>query len=161
MIKKMTKYTFVLFHRDVEGFLSNLMDLGVVDITRSKRSVDAVSKEKFDEIEKCRRLASKLESVHNNIIEEFEKDKKGYAAPSSLDIDGNIISADTNDKEVVDIISEKLGTLESLKIALKNAALSLAESKPWGEFDHSDIARINELGLACNFYTVSNKRYST
>lgn len=76
MIKKMTKYTLVLFHRDVEGFLSGLQDLGVVDITRSKRSVDTVSKEKFDEIEKCRRLASKLESVHNNIIEEFENGKK-------------------------------------------------------------------------------------
>lgn len=160
MIKKMTKYTLVLFHRDVEGFLSGLQDLGVVDITRSKRSVDTVSKEKFDEIEKCRRLASKLESVHNNIIEEFENGKKTYAAPSSLDIDGNIISAATGNKEVVEVISLKLGALDSLKIALKNAASALAESKPWGEFDHSNIARINELGLACNFYTVSNKRYS-
>lgn len=139
MIKKMTKYTFVLFHRDVEGFLSGLQDLGVVDITRSKRSVDTVSKEKFDEIEKCRRLASKLESVHNNIIEEFEKGKKTYAAPSSLDIDGNIISAATGNKEVVEVISLKLGALDSLKIALKNAASALAESKPWGEFDLSLI----------------------
>ena len=159
MIKKMTKYTFVLFHQDVEGFLSGLQDLGVVDITRSKRSVDTVSKDKFDEIEKCRRLASKLESVHNSITEELKKGKNSYTAPASLDIDGNTFSTATNDKEVVEIISLKLSALDSLKIALKNAVQSLAEAKPWGEFDHSDITRINELGLACNFYIVSNKRY--
>lgn len=161
MIKKMTKYTFVLFHQDVEGFLSNLQDLGVVDITRSKRSVDAVSKDKFDEIDRCHRLASKLESVHNGIAEEFEKGKESYVAPASLEIDGKTLSVGSCSKEVVESIVKKLGAFDSLKTALKNAATSLSEAKPWGEFDRSDIKRINDLGLTCNFYTVSNKRYSS
>lgn len=161
MIKRMTKYTFVLFHEDVEGFLSNLMDLGVVDITRSKRSVDAVSKDKFDEIERCHRLVKRLESAYSNLIADYEKEKQGYAAPASLNIDGVVYSNSSNNEEVVKVVTNKLNRLDSLKIALKNATHSLSESKPWGEFNLLDIERIKELGLACNFYTVSNKRYSS
>ena len=34
MISQMKKYTFLVFHRDYEAFLSELRELGVVDITQ-------------------------------------------------------------------------------------------------------------------------------
>ena len=42
MIKKMTKYSFVIFHKDVEGFLNGLQELGLMDITRKSRPVDEI-----------------------------------------------------------------------------------------------------------------------
>ena len=43
MIEKMTKYSFILLSADKEKFLQDLADLGVVDITRSSKPVDAAS----------------------------------------------------------------------------------------------------------------------
>lgn len=38
MIKKsLTKYSFVIFHKDVDGFLDGSEELGVMDITRKTR----------------------------------------------------------------------------------------------------------------------------
>ena len=60
MIKKMTKYTFVVMNSEVETFLARLQELGVVDITRSSRPVDASSKAQFELIEHCRRIIGQL-----------------------------------------------------------------------------------------------------
>ena len=40
MITKMTKYSFVLLTGEKEGFLEQLQELGVVDISRSVKPVD-------------------------------------------------------------------------------------------------------------------------
>ena len=43
MITKMTKYSFVLLTGEKDGFLEQLQELGVVDITRSVKPVDSDS----------------------------------------------------------------------------------------------------------------------
>ena len=63
MIKKMTKYSFVLFHKEVEDFLKNLQEIGVVDVTRQKRAIDSFSKEKFDEIASYNAAISSLNRI--------------------------------------------------------------------------------------------------
>ena len=50
MINKMTQYSFILLHGDKEEFLSGLQQLGVVDITRSTKPVDAFSQSLLDNI---------------------------------------------------------------------------------------------------------------
>jgi V/A-type H+-transporting ATPase subunit I len=50
MIAKMTQYSFILLHGDKEEFLSGLQQLGVVDITRSTKPVDAFSQSLLDNI---------------------------------------------------------------------------------------------------------------
>ena len=50
MIAKMTQYSFILLHGDKESFLSGLQQLGVVDITRSTKPVDAFSQSLLDNI---------------------------------------------------------------------------------------------------------------
>ena len=50
MINKMTQYSFILLHGDKEDFLSGLQQLGVVDITRSTKPVDAFSQSLLDNI---------------------------------------------------------------------------------------------------------------
>ena len=58
MIKKMTKYSFVVFHKEVEDFLKNLQEIGVVDITRQKRAIDSYSMEQFEEIARIKSAVS-------------------------------------------------------------------------------------------------------
>ena len=54
MITKMTKYTFLLLSSDTEAFLREVQDLGVLDITRSRKPVDAISAQLFREAEDIR-----------------------------------------------------------------------------------------------------------
>ena len=50
MIAKMTQYSFILLQGDKEQFLSELQQLGVVDITRSAKPVDSYSQSLLDKI---------------------------------------------------------------------------------------------------------------
>ena len=47
MITKMTKYSFILLRGEKEGFIEQLQELGVVDISRSVKPVDNESHEMF------------------------------------------------------------------------------------------------------------------
>ena len=68
MIKKMTKYSFVIFHKEVEDFLKNLQEIGVVDVTRQKRAIDSYSMEKFEEIAKYNAAASALKRIKDEAV---------------------------------------------------------------------------------------------
>ena len=50
MIIKMTKYSFILMTEEKEGFLEQLQELGVVDISRSVKPVDQDSSEMFAKV---------------------------------------------------------------------------------------------------------------
>ena len=62
MITKMTKYTFLLLSSDTEAFLREIQELGVLDITRSRKPVDAVSAQLFREAEDLRRQIATIEA---------------------------------------------------------------------------------------------------
>ena len=62
MIEKMTKYNFILLARDKEAFLSDLQELGVVDITRREKQLDARSSELFGKISSEKKLIGEIES---------------------------------------------------------------------------------------------------
>ena len=62
MIEKMTKYNFILLARDKEAFLSDLQELGVVDITRREKQLDARSSELFGKISSDKKLIGEIES---------------------------------------------------------------------------------------------------
>ena len=61
MITKMTKYTFLLLSRETEAFLREVQDLGVLDITRSRKPVDAVSGQLYREAEQIRHEMDTIE----------------------------------------------------------------------------------------------------
>ena len=62
MIEKMTKYNFILLAREKEAFLSDLQELGVVDITRREKQLDARSSELFGKISSEKKLIGEIES---------------------------------------------------------------------------------------------------
>ena len=68
MIKKMTKYSFVVFHREVEDFLRNLQKIGVVDVTRQKRAIDSYSMEKFEEIAQYNAAVNNLGKLRDEAL---------------------------------------------------------------------------------------------
>ena len=83
MIAKMTQYSFILLHGDKESFLSELQQLGVVDITRSTKPVDTFSQSLLDNIATLRQdidctvkgsdpTLEELEAGRNAILQEID-----------------------------------------------------------------------------------------
>lgn len=70
MITKMTKYTFLLLSSGTEEFLSRLQEIGVIDVSRSRKPVDAESAELFSQAESIRREISVIEECN------YEKDSR-------------------------------------------------------------------------------------
>ena len=79
MITKMTKYTFLLLRSDTEAFLHEVQDLGVLDIKRSRKPVDAVSAQLFREAESIRHEIETVEKC------DFSKDATHAALSAKLE----------------------------------------------------------------------------
>ncbi len=79
MITRMTKYTFLLLTSSTDDFLRKIQELGVLDITRSRKSVDATSAELFRECEDLRMEIEKVERC------DFNRDEQHTALRKKLD----------------------------------------------------------------------------
>ncbi len=144
MIKKMTKYSFVVFHREVEDFLRNLQEIGVVDITRQKRAIDSYSMEKFEEIARYNAAASALKRIKDEALKKKEEIPAGKPLESDL---LGLYTASVAEKEV----------LKNRIYVLKG---ELADALPWGAFTQENLDSIGKLGLTPYFYVASAQKYN-
>ncbi|MBR1538395.1 MAG: hypothetical protein IJ636_02695, partial [Bacteroidales bacterium] len=86
MITKMTKYTFLLLSSSAEGFLKEIQELGVLDIKRSRKPVDAASAKLYREAEDLRKEIETFERCdysrdeqHGAISARLSEAEKAYA----------------------------------------------------------------------------------
>ena len=86
MITKMTKYTFLLLTSDTEAFLRDIQNLGVLDITRSRKPVDATSGKLYREAETLRKEIDIVEKCdfsrdeqHHNLSAKLAAAEEAYA----------------------------------------------------------------------------------
>ena len=144
MIKKMTKYSFVVFHREVEAFLAKLQEIGVVDVTRQKRAIDSYSMEKFEEIAKYNAAASALKRLKDEAVkakQEIPAEKPSYQ---------DLLAHYTN------MAAQK----EQLKGKLAALKAEYSDALPWGAFTQENFEALEKLSLVPYFYSVSAQKYS-
>ena len=144
MIKKMTKYSFVVFHKEVEDFLKNLQEIGVVDVTRQKRAIDSYSMEKFEEIAKYNAAASALKRIKDEALKAKEE------IPAGKPECENLLVHYTNMVARRDLLKGKLSTLKA----------EYAEALPWGAFTSENFKALENLSLVPYFYSVSAQKYN-
>ena len=144
MIKKMTKYSFVVFHKEVEDFLKNLQEIGVVDVTRQKRAIDSYSMEKFEEIARYNAAASALKRIKDEALKAKEE------IPANKPECGNLLVHYTNMVTQRDLLKGKLSALKA----------EYAEALPWGAFTHENFKALENLSLVPYFYSVSAQKYN-
>ena len=104
MVIKMTKYSFILLDKDLNRFLEQLQEWGVVDITRTYKPADDTSR---DYIELSKRYSSAIRELKNFKV-------KG---------DYNLDDAKISDENLLEQVEEKLEralALASSHIELQN-----------------------------------------
>ena len=143
MIKKMTKYSFVIFHKEADAFLKSLQEIGVVDVTRQKRAIDSLSMEKFEEIAQYNSAAKALKRLKDESL------AAKVTIPAEKPLTENPV------KRYQELSAEIERTKNNL--ALLKAEYKMAE--PWGAFTEKNISDIKALGYKPLFYTVSKAKY--
>ena len=145
MIKKMTKYSFVVFHKEVEDFLKNLQEIGVVDVTRQNQAIDSYSMEKFEEIARCNEIVNELKKLRS------EAEQKGISIPDNKPHNAEFITLYANLCTQKESLGSKITTLKA----------DIAEAEPWGIFSAKNLKDIEDIGYKLHFYTVQEKQYKT
>ena len=144
MIIKMTKYSFILMTGEKDGFLEQLQELGVVDISRSVKPVDEDSSLMLTKATKARKTIEFLESI------DYTKDADAEAiAKATTEIEGDPV-----------IFCEKCQTkLNELYVTLANAQKQLKARLPWGDYDRKALEGLKELGYSIRYYCIDAKRF--
>ena len=144
MITKMTKYSFILLTGEKDGFLEQLQELGVVDISRSVKPIDSDSSVMFHKAERAKKVLEFLEGIN------YSKDADAEAiAKATVNIEG----------DPVDFIEECRAKLTELHAALAHAEKQLQATLPWGEYDKKALDGLKDLGYAIRYYAVDAKKF--
>ncbi len=140
------KYSFILMTGEKEGFLEQLQELGVVDISRSVKPVDADSAEMLAKATRAKNALEYLENIN------FKKDADADAeaiAKATVSIEG----------DPVEFIEETKAKLGELKTSLAHAEKQVRARLPWGDFDKEAIENLETLGYHIRYYCVDEKRF--
>lgn len=127
-----------------EGFLEQLQELGVVDISRSEKPVDSDSSVMFHKAERARKTLEFLEGI------DYSKDADAEAiAKATVNVEG----------DPVDFIEECRTRLAELHIANANAEKQLNTRRPWGEYDKKAVDGLADLGYIVRYYSVDARKF--
>ena len=144
MITKMTKYSFILLSGEKEGFLEQLQELGVVDISRSVKPVDQDSHLMFARATKAKKTIETLEGINYSKDADYEAISK-----ETVDIEGDPVT----------FVEETLAKLAELNVALANAEKQMKLRAPWGAYDKAALDGIADLGYKIRYYSVDKNRF--
>ena len=144
MITKMTKYSFILLSGEKEGFLEQLQELGVVDISRSVKPVDQDSHEMLAKATKAKKVIETLEGIDYGKDADYEAISK-----ETVEIEG----------DPVEFVEESLHRLAELNVSLSNAEKQMKARAPWGTYDKAALEGLTDLGYKIRYYSVDKSRF--
>ncbi|HPE19140.1 MAG TPA: V-type ATPase 116kDa subunit family protein [Tenuifilaceae bacterium] len=134
----MIKYAFLVYHRDFEGFLQKLQELGMVDIVRQERPL----------LDDERTLMSQI-NRYTSTIRELKT--LPQIEPSSEEI---------NPDSILNQYDELLKEKEQVEGSIRKVKKELTDVRPWGRFDTSLLQKITGSGLKLRFFITNEKTYS-
>lgn len=147
MIVKMSKYAFMVYHREYDAFLTTLRELGVVHVKETNSILDnaelqallAERKQVNAAIRYCKSLNSQT--------------KEGVALAPAREL--------TKAEGLK--LAGKLEEMQEEKVRLQAAKASLekdiAYMDIWGEFSYANIRRLKEAGFDVTFFTCPTSKY--
>lgn len=139
MIGKMTKYTFLVFHKEYDAFLQNLREQGVLHV-KERESGEAMDNSQLHEL-----LNSK------NQLSELKKDMLNTLGKAVAETSG----AHTDIEEVTTAYAQFATNRSALSLELTNLQQEYDLLSPWGKIDWNCISQIEEAGYNVAFYSTT------
>ena len=146
MIVKMSKYAFMVYHREYDAFLTTLRELGVVHVKETNSVLDnaelqallAERKQVSTAIRYCKNLNSQTKEV-------TVAPARGLTKAEGLKLVGKL-----------EEMQEKQAQLQAAKVSLEK---DIAYMDIWGEFSYANIRRLKKAGFDVTFYSCTTAKY--
>ena len=146
MIVKMSKYAFMVYHREYDAFLTTLRELGVVHVKETNSVLDnaelqallAERKQVSTAIRYCKNLNSQTKEV-------TVAPARGLTKAEGLKLVGKL-----------EEMQEKQAQLQAAKVSLEK---DLAYMDIWGEFSYANIRRLKKAGFDVTFFSCPTSKY--
>lgn len=148
MIVKMDKYSFIVFHKELDSFLERIQELGMVDITRENKAIDDHSRDLFGV---NRRYFSTIKRLRAHFEAAEEEDQKNLAPLN--------FKSEISDNELLSYAQESLNNKDIWEQEVEQLKREYDESSLWGVFHKEEITRIEKLGYSLHLYSVSEKSF--
>ena len=145
MITKMKKLTFLVYHKEHEGFLNSLRELGVVHIVEKQQGV-ADNSELQENIRLSNRLAATLKLLQN------QKHEKNAVIAT----EGGTAARGMQVLDEVDALQTEHGKLSQ---QLQSYAKEKEVLEVWGNFEPTGIQKLKDAGYIIGFYSCSEGNY--
>lgn len=145
MIQSMNKYSFLIYHREREQFLTMMQELGVLHITER---IAPAQVESLLALEAHRRHLVTLERRLRGIIAEM--------GDGAYDMKEDVADTDeVSAQEVEDALSNYDRSFETLA-QLKQQVHS---QEVWGDFDLAQVDRLRSDGYRLSLYTIASQAF--
>ena len=141
MIDKMTRYSFILLNGEETAFLEQLQEVGLVDITRSAKPVNAESQKITEEIELLSSLIQGIERL------DLPADTQAVPYTGEGSEDPMRLAGGT-----LMLYSQVQADVERLRKAVE-------ESRVWGQFDPARLEILSQAGVPVHFHALSAKQF--
>lgn len=151
MIVPMKKLSVLVYHKEKQGFLKSLQEVGIIHIVENTEiEQPETASETF---QKANRLARSCERIVQ-ILNKIRKDK-------NLDLLQEK-TAQVSEEKILDILN-RFEAAESKKEALQqdlaDTQKETRQLQPWGEFDPEIIDFIEKRGLKLRFFEATEKKF--
>ena len=127
-----------------EGFLEQLQELGVVDISRSVKPVDQDSSEMLAKATRAKKVLEFLDGI------DYSKDADAEAISKATV---------TVEDDPVKYVEDRRTRLAELNTAYANAEKQMKARLPWGDYDKAAVDGLKDLGYTVRYYCVDEKRF--
>ena len=146
MIVKMSKYAFMVYHREYDAFLTTLRELGVVHVKETNSVLDnaelqallAERKQVSTAIRYCKNLNSQTKEV-------TVAPARGLTKAEGLKLVGKL-----------EEMQEKQAQLQAAKVSLEK---DIAYMDIWGDFSYANIRRLKKAGFDVTFFSCPTSKY--
>jgi V/A-type H+-transporting ATPase subunit I len=135
----MKKYSFLVYHRDYPAFLSELQELGILDILEHQAEQDPDLQDKLMLVRQLQNTIKAL-SVRKQVPDEAGTDEVGGIG-------------------VLERVLELEAEAEKLRHQLAILRKEQVQSAPWGTFSQERILQLKEAGVRVRLFTCPEKRF--
>ena len=147
MVKKMRKFSFLIYHNDYDVFLQDLRNLGLIHVAQQKKEVV-----QSDELEGYLSQLKKLQET-KKILQKATYNDKVKISPNvaGLDLGYEIPQKVEEINEHISAFNQQLQISSKERDALE----------PWGNFDPETLSKIEQAGYKIDFFTIQKNLYNS
>ncbi len=146
MVKKMRKFSFLIYHKDYDVFLQDLRKLGLIHVAQQEKAV-----EYNDELENYLSQLKKLQEAKKTLQKAISDDKEEITE-NAADVDLGY--------EIPRKIEEIQTNIETFNQQIQVSSKELESLEPWGNFDNEIIKKLEQAGYTIDFFSIQKSAYN-